>query len=291
MLASRSYEDSRGFFHISLYVESCWGGMMTILEEDKSQIIDTHAHLDDEKFHEDREDVVTRAKEARLEYIINVGCDLSSSQKALALAEEFPMVYAGIGVHPHDAQGAHEGVFRELKELSKHNKVVAIGEIGLDYHYDFSPRELQREVFLSQLALGKELDLPVIIHDREAHGDIMEALKSKCYRGIRGVLHCFSGSYEMAKECMNLGYYISFAGPITFTNSRRLQEVVSKVPLDFILVETDSPYLTPEPYRGKRNEPMNVRLVIEKIAEIKGLSYQSVAEKTLANAKTLFGLS
>ncbi len=255
----------------------------------RSMVVDTHAHLNDERFAGEIEETIQRAYQAGVEYIINVGYDLPSSRMAVALARDFPGVYAAVGIHPHDAKTANEEAYREIRELAKDDKVVAIGEIGLDYHYDLSPRPIQMEVFLEELKIAKELDLPVIIHDREAHGHVMNVLKSQ--KGLTGVLHSFSGSYEMAKDCIELGYYISFGGPVTFNNARRIREVVAKVPIDKILVETDCPYLTPEPHRGKRNEPRNVIYVVEKIAQIKGLTYETVAEKTRANSKALFGLS
>ena len=252
-------------------------------------LTDTHAHLDFPQFDDDREEVIARALAAGVGIIINVGADLASSRRAVALAEAHPQIYAAVGVHPHDAKTLTEEVLTELRELARHPQVVAIGEIGLDFYRDLSPRDVQRQAFERQLALARELDKPVIIHDREAHAEVMDTLRR--WQGLRGVLHCFSGSLEMARRAVELGFYISIAGPVTFKNARRLPEIVRQLPLERLLIETDCPYLAPHPHRGERNEPAYVRLVAEAVAEIKGLPLEEVARVTTANTQTLFGLT
>ncbi|WP_066634239.1 TatD family hydrolase [Desulfolucanica intricata] len=253
-------------------------------------LIDTHAHLDDKKFDEDREDVISRAGAAGVALIINAACDINSSEKAITLAQNYAQIYAAVGIHPHDAKDAGKDYLQKLIELSRNEKVVAIGEIGLDYYYDFSPRPVQQKIFREQLSLAKELNLPVIIHNRDAHKDVLEILHEEGLGPAGGVMHCFSGSWEVARECLNLGMYISFAGPVTFQNAKKLKEVAAKVPVDKILAETDCPYLTPHPHRGKRNEPANVRFVVQQIAELKGLNPDDMENIILKNAKKLFSL-
>ena len=252
-------------------------------------LTDTHAHLDFPQFDSDREEAIERALAAGVGIIINVGADLASSRRAVALAEAHPQIYAAVGVHPHDAKTLTEEVLTELRELARHPQVVAIGEIGLDFYRDLSPRDVQRQAFERQLALARELDKPVIIHDREAHAEVMDTLRR--WQGLRGVLHCFSGGLEMARRAVELGFYISIAGPVTFKNARRLPEIVRQLPLERLLIETDCPYLAPHPHRGERNEPAYVRLVAEAVAEIKGLPLEEVARVTTANTQTLFGLT
>lgn len=253
-------------------------------------LIDTHAHLNNPKLAPDIEDVLDRARQAKVKQIINVGADVQSSNQAVAQALKFSQVYATVGIHPHDAHGATEDDFRELERLATHEKVVAWGEIGLDYYYNHSPRETQQHVFSKQMEIAHKLALPVIIHNRDAHADIVAELQR--WQGkVRGVLHCFSGSLETAQICLKLGYYISIAGPVTFKNARKLQRVVGGVPLDRLLIETDCPYLTPEPHRGKRNEPAYVRHVAIKVAEILGVSVQEVATQTTRNAHNLFKIA
>ncbi|MDA8235771.1 MAG: TatD family hydrolase [Clostridia bacterium] len=254
-------------------------------------LFDTHAHLDDKKYNQDRQEMLARAREAGAELIVNVGYDLPSSQRSVQLARENDFIYAAVGFHPHDAKEANQEALDELRKLAGEAKVVALGEMGLDYFRDLSPRDVQKRVFREQISLAKELKLPIIIHDRDAHGDVMNILKEEGAWEVGGILHCFSGSWEMAKECINLGFYISFAGPVTFHNAARLQEVAAKVPTEWMLIETDAPYLTPEPHRGKRNESGYVAHVAAKIAEIKGLSYEEVAAITMENGKKVFGLS
>lgn len=253
-------------------------------------LFDTHAHLDDEKFDDDREKVIEDCRAEGVELILNAGSNIATSLKSISLANKYDFIYAAIGVHPHDAKDMDEDTAGVLRELAKNPKVKAIGEIGLDYHYDFSPRDIQKERFAEQIELAKELKLPIIIHDRESHEDILYIMRKHGAKEVGGVLHSFSGSAEMAKECMKLNFYISISGPVTFKNNKKTIEAVREVPIDMLLIETDSPYLTPEPNRGKRNYPGYVRYVAEKIAEIKGLSYEEVAKKTMENGKRLFGI-
>ncbi|HEX3015279.1 MAG TPA: TatD family hydrolase [Desulfobacteria bacterium] len=251
-------------------------------------ITETHCHLDDQEFDEDRDLVIARLREQGVGRIINVGYDYASSVRSIKLAKEHPDIFASVGIHPHDIVGESEDDWDKLRKLAQSEKVVAIGEIGLDYYRDLTPRGAQREAFVRQLMMAEELGLPVIVHNREAHADVISALQgNRLSRG--GVMHCFSGSWETAKIALNLGFYISFAGPLTFKKSVNLQQVAAKIPLDRVLVETDSPYLSPEPFRGKRNEPANVRLVLEKLAEVKGLDREEMAAVTSHNAACLFG--
>lgn len=252
-------------------------------------LIDSHAHLDDNKYDQDRESMLQRAQESGVKQIINVGYDLASSRRSVDLAEKYDFIFAAVGIHPHDAQGADEATWVEIKKLAAHPKVVALGEMGLDYFRNLSPKETQRKVFRSQLNLAKEMNKPIIVHDREAHGEIMEMLKKEKDPETIGVLHCFSGSWEMAQECIKMGFYISMAGPVTFQNAPNLHEIAVKVPLDRLLVETDSPYLAPSPFRGKRNESAHVRLIAEKIASLRQISLEELAGATSSNTKKLFG--
>ncbi|WIF95945.1 TatD family hydrolase [Caminicella sporogenes] len=253
-------------------------------------LFDSHTHLDDRKFDKDRDDVIKRAKENGISYIMNPGADYESSVRAVELADKYDMVYAAVGIHPHDAKTMDEMMLELLKAMTKKPKVMAIGEIGLDYHYDYSPREVQKKWFREQIRLAKEVKLPIIIHDREANNDVMKILKEENAFENGVLLHCYSGSTELAKEYIKLGAYISIAGPITFKNARKAVEVVQTVPIEYLMIETDAPYLTPVPYRGKRNETSYVRFVAEKIAEIKGISFEEVAQKTTENAKKYFGI-
>lgn len=252
-------------------------------------IWDTHAHLNDQKYTDDLGEVRQRAKDAGVTRILNVGYDLDSSERSVAFARNYREIYAAIGIHPHDAQTVNQQTWDILWNLAKENKVIAWGEIGLDYYRDLSPRPVQQEVFIRQLELADEAGLPVVIHNRDAHEDILRVLKQhrpKC----GGVFHCYSGSWEMAKIFLGLGFYLSFAGPLTYKNARHLPEVVKKVPWDRFFVETDSPYLTPEPYRGRRNEPSYVREVVADVAGLRGKTFQEVAEQAWKNAEQLFQL-
>ncbi len=250
--------------------------------------VDTHAHLDSKRFDGDRKEVITRAEESGVELIINIGSDLETSRFSLELAFEYPFIYAAVGIHPHEAKDAEESFYEELKNLAGEGKVVAIGEIGLDYHYDFSPRDIQKKVFYRQINLAKELDLPIIVHCREAHKDTRKILEDE--EAEKVVLHCFSGDPELAKYYLDKGYFISFAGPITFPNAKKAPSVVEITPLERLLVETDCPYMAPVPRRGKRNEPAYVRYVTEKVAQIKGLDLQTVASAVRDNTREIFGV-
>ncbi|MBP7073326.1 MAG: TatD family hydrolase [Clostridia bacterium] len=253
-------------------------------------LFDTHAHLDDDRFDKDRDETIIQCQRDGVELILNAGSNIETSVKAIALSKKYEFIYAAVGVHPHDAAEMDEETAGVLAALAGNRKVRAIGEIGLDYHYDLSPRDVQKQRFVEQIDLARQLKLPIIVHDREAHGDVMDIFKKTRIKEVGGVLHSFSGSAEMALECIKLGLYISISGPVTFENARKTVEAVKQVPLDMLLIETDSPYLTPVPYRGKRNYPGYVRLVAEKIAEIKGISFEEVARQTLENGKRLFGI-
>ena len=251
-------------------------------------MIDSHAHLNDRAYQNDVADVIARAEAAGVDAIINVGYDLASSRKAVDLAERFPGLWAVVGLHPHDAKDWTEELGDSLRELTKHPKVLALGEAGLDYHYDHSPRDVQRSVFREQLALARELKLPLVIHSREATKDTLDLVSE--YPDVPCLLHCYSGSLETARIYGEMGHYFSFGGPITFNNAHKLRDVVAGIPLDRILLETDCPYLTPHPYRGKRNEPARLPLVAEKLAEIHGCSLEEVVQQTVENTRTFFGL-
>ena len=254
------------------------------------KLIDTHAHLDFPKFDKDRTEVINRAIDSGIEKIVNIGSDMTSSRNSVELSRRYDEIYSVIGIHPHNADSFDLNVSKKLKKLSKNGKVVAIGEIGLDFHYDNSPREKQKQAFRAQLRLAKSLDLPVVIHTRDADKETLEILKEEDVSEIGGIMHCFASDKKMAEEILDLGFYIAFGGLITFNNLDDLREIVSKVPLDKLLVETDAPYLTPEPYRGKRNEPLHVKYVAERIAEIKNVDLEKVAKKTTANAKKVYNI-
>jgi TatD DNase family protein len=259
-------------------------------------LVDTHAHLDFSKFDPDRDAVVERARAAGVAAIVNVGTDLLSSQRAVRLAERYDGVYAGVGMHPHDAKKLDGATLAELRELARHPRVVAVGEIGLDFYRDLSPRDVQRRAFQAQLAWAAKLGKPVVIHDRDAHDEILEVLsdwaagqRHSPLAGRLGVLHTFSGDLSMAEQAIDLGFYLSISGPVTYKNARQLPDIVPALPIDRLLVETDCPFLAPHPYRGKRNEPAYVRLVAERIVELKGMSLDALARATTANAQHLFG--
>ena len=247
---------------------------------------DTHAHYDDEAFDADRDELLSSLPEAGVTLVIDPGCDVSSSEKAIALAERFPHVYAAVGIHPEELGEMQAGDLEKIEALCAHEKCVAIGEIGLDYYWDDTHKEEQKALFIQQLELAIDHDLPVIIHDREAHGDSLDIVR-RC-PDVRGVFHCYSGSKEMAEELLKRGWYLGFDGPITYKNARKAIEVLEICPLDRLLIETDSPYLSPVPRRGKRNDSRNLRYVTEKIAEIKGLSAEEVAAAAMENGRRLF---
>ncbi|TEB11871.1 putative deoxyribonuclease YcfH [Pelotomaculum sp. FP] len=254
-------------------------------------LFDTHAHIAEEEYELDREEVLERARGAGVAYINNVGYNLESSRRAITLAENNDMVYASVGFHPHNAMEAGPGYLEELKNMSAHPRVVALGEIGLDYYRDLSPREMQRKVFREQLILARELSLPVIIHDRDAHGDLMDILRELGLGAAGGVMHCYSGSWEMAQECLSMGFYISIAGPVTYQNASRLKDVAGRVPMDRLLLETDAPYLTPSPHRGKRNEPSYIAFTAAEIATLKGIDVEELAKTCTENGRRLFGIA
>lgn len=252
-----------------------------------NNIFDSHAHYDSEQFADDRKELLNALPQQGVCGIINCGTDIASSLATLELSDEFSFVYAACGIHPHEAQECKQGYLSVLKKLCMEEKCVAVGEIGLDYHYDFSPRDIQMQVFEQQLVLAKELDLPVIVHDREAHEDTMTLLKR--YKP-RGVVHCFSGSAEMAKEIVKLGMYIGLGGAVTFKNARKPIEVAAVVPDDRLLIETDCPYMTPVPNRGKRCDSSYIPFTAEKLAEARGTTAEYILDLTRKNANTLFGL-
>jgi TatD DNase family protein len=260
-------------------------------------LVDTHAHLDMSRFDGDRDAAVERARQAQVAAIVNVGIDLESSRRAVRLAAEHDLVYAAVGIHPHYARRLDGTALAALRELAEQPKVVAVGEIGLDFFRDLSPRDVQRRAFRAQLAWAGELGKPVIIHDRDAHGDILDMLvewaqemQTSPLAGRLGVLHTFSGDLAMAEKAIEMGFYLSVSGPVTYPDERRLPEIVRAVPEERLLVETDCPYLPPQAHRGQRNEPAYVRLVAEKVAEVRGVPLSEVAEATTANARRLFGL-
>jgi TatD DNase family protein len=255
-----------------------------------ARLFDTHSHLNAPQLEEEIEAVIQRAKEAHVERIVIPGYDLAACERAVALAEKHEGLYAAVGFHPTDVRGLTQKDYERLAEWSQLDHVVAIGEIGLDYHWDTTTKEEQHEAFRRQIHLAKDLNMPIIIHDREAHADIVRILKEEGAKEVGGIMHCFSGSWEMAKECMHMNFMISFGGPVTFKNAKRPQEVAKQVPLDYLLIETDAPYLTPEPHRGKRNEPSYVVHVAEKIAALREMDFEELCEITWNNAERLFRL-
>ncbi len=250
---------------------------------------DTHAHYDDGRFDPDRAEILSKMAAAGVELIVDPASDIASAKKARDIAHGCDFLYFAAGVHPHEAGEASETYLDDIRALSRDPKCVAVGEIGLDYHYDFSPRDVQRRVYAEQLELSRELRKPVIIHEREAVQDNLDLLKA--HPGVRGVVHCYSGSWETAKILLDLGFYLGFTGVITFKNARRVLEVVEKMPPERMVIETDSPYMAPVPHRGERNSSLYVHLVAEKIAELRGLSVEDAARITLENGKRLFGLA
>ena len=250
-------------------------------------LYDTHAHFDDEAFDADRHELLASMKDMGVTLINNIGCDVPSSRASIALAEQYPFVYATVGHWPGNTYQMNEEMLEEYRRLAQHPKVVAIGEIGLDYHYDDTPREVQQYWFRRQMELAVDLNLPVVIHEREAHEDGLKIVREFAHK-IPGVFHCFSGSAEMAKEIVKLGWHVSFTGVVTFKNARRALEAMAAVPLDRLMIETDAPYMAPTPYRGKRNHSGYVDKVAEKLAEIKGISVEDAARITMENGKRFF---
>lgn len=253
-------------------------------------LFDSHAHYNDERFSEDVHNVLGSMQENNVGYIMNACSSMDEIPYILELAEKYDFLYASVGVHPHDVENMSENDIEALREYAKHPKVKAIGEIGLDYYYDNSPRDLQKKWFFKQLELAYELKLPVIIHDRDAHRDCLDILNKSRVMEYGGVFHCYSGSSEMLKEVLDLGLYVAFGGTLTFKKSQRPVEAAKSAPLDKILIETDCPYLAPEPYRGKRNSSLYIYQVAEKLAQIKNMSIGEIEKITLENAKKCFGI-
>lgn len=255
-------------------------------------LIDTHTHLDDTRYDGDRNETIERARKAGVGAFLTIGCDLATSRSAVTLADQHADVYASVGVHPHEVKQIGDGWYDELRRLARHEKVVAYGEIGLDYHYNHSSPQEQRQRFREQVQLARELRLPVIIHTREAQQDTIAILKEEMASEVGGVFHCFSGDAWLAKDALDLGFYLSFSGILTFQNATMLREIARQTPLDRVLIETDCPYLTPVPHRGKRNEPAFVSHVARQLAEIHSeLSLEKIEEATTDNARRLFGLA
>jgi len=252
--------------------------------------IDSHAHLDDERFDDDRETVIKNLKADQSDVVINIGADIASSKSTSSLAQTYDNIYSVVGVHPHSVSELVGLGLDEIENLSRHEKTVAIGEIGLDYYYENSPKNLQKEYFIEQIRLAKKLDLPIVIHSREAVKDTLDIIKSEKSSNLRGVMHCFSSSVEIAKEYIKLGFYIAIGGVVTFKNARVTKEVAKYVPLESLLIETDCPYLAPEPFRGKRNEPKYIKYTAEEIAKIKEIDLEEIAYSTSINAKKLFNI-
>ncbi len=249
-------------------------------------LFDTHAHLNDPAFDPDREELMAGLADKGIGLVMNAGCSLESSRDIIRMAEQYPWLYASVGSHPDSADEVNETVIEEYRALCHHEKVKAIGEIGLDYYYEDIPREIQKQAFRMQMELAKEVGLPVIIHEREAHDDGMRIVKE--FPTVKGVFHCYSGSAEMARQLVNMGWYIGFTGVLTFKNARKAVETAASIPLDRIVLETDCPFMTPEPYRGKRNDPGYLPKMAEKLAEIRGLSVEEAIQITTENAKRLY---
>lgn len=253
------------------------------------KIFDAHAHYDDEQFNEDRQSIIKELNENGIEGVLNCGASLEGSRASVELANKYDFFYAAVGIHPEYADKLKEETINELRQLASSNKVKAIGEIGLDYYYEENPeREIQKKAFIMQMELARELKLPVIIHDRDAHKDTLDIISQ--FPEVVGEIHCFSGSVEFARECLKLGYYIGFTGVVTFKNAKKVIEVVKEVPVDRILVETDCPYMSPVPFRGKRNRSEYVAHIINEIAEIKGMESEELSVRTSSNIKKLLNI-
>lgn len=248
--------------------------------------VDTHCHLDNNQFDSDRAEVIERVKE-KLQFAVNIGYDVPSSERSIELAEKHDFIYAAVGVHPIDCPEYNDEMEAEIEKLAAHPKVLAIGEIGLDYHWMTSPKEFQQEVFRRQIEIARRVKKPIVVHTREAMQDTIELLKD--YPDVTGIIHCYPGSAESARELTDR-FYLGIGGTLTFKNAKKTVEVVKEIPLEKLLLETDCPYLTPEPNRGKRNEPVYVEYVAKKIAEIKGISYEEVVRVTTENAKKIYGI-
>lgn len=253
-------------------------------------LIDTHAHLNAKEFDEDREETIARARENGVSTIINIGFNAETIPTCIELAERYEFIYAVVGWHPQDAKDMTDSHLEWIESLSKHPKVVGLGEMGLDYYWDTSPKDVQAEVFRKQIRLARKLQMPIVIHNREASQDIIDILREEKAAEVGGIMHCFSGSSEIAKMALEMNFYISFGGPLTFKNAKKPKEVAVQVPLDRLLIETDCPYLTPHPFRGKRNESGYVRYVAEEMAQLHGLTFEELAQITSDNARRLFQL-
>lgn len=253
-------------------------------------LFDTHAHLNADDYKDDLEEVIKRAKDAGVSNIVVVGFDRKTIEKTMELVEKYDYIYGCIGWHPVDAIDCTEEDLRWIEYLCAHPKIVAFGEIGLDYHWDKSPRDIQQRLFRRQIQLAKKVKLPIMIHTRDAIEDTIKILQEEHAEEVGGIMHCFSGSVETAKQCLKMNFYISLGGPVTFKNARKPKEVAKEIPLNRLLIETDCPYLAPHPFRGKRNEPAYVKLIAEHIATIKEISFEELATATTKNAKTLFGI-
>lgn len=251
-------------------------------------LFDSHAHYNDSKFNEDRYQILDMMQENNVGYIMNISDSMQSIDKVLEIAEKYPFIYASVGVHPEAARDLTENDISILKKYTEHKKVKAIGEIGLDYYYDDVEKSVQKKWFARQIELAKEVNLPVIIHDRDAHGDCMDILREHNVSEVGGILHCYSGSVEMAKKILDWGMYIAFGGTMTFKNARKVREVAKYVPIESIVLETDCPYLAPEPNRGKRNSSLYIHYVAEMLAEIKGISKEDAERITCENAKRVY---
>ena len=252
-------------------------------------LFDTHAHLNDPAFDPDREQLMAGLAEKGIGYVMNAGCSLQSSRDIIKMAEQYPWLYGSVGSHPDSADEVNEEVIEQYRQLCRHEKVKAIGEIGLDYYYEDIPREIQKNAFRMQMQLAKELDMPVIIHERDAHDDGMRIVKE--FPTVTGVFHCYSGSAEMARQLVKMGWYIGFTGVLTFKNARKAVETAASIPLDRIVIETDCPFMAPEPYRGKRNDPGYLHRMAEKLAEIRGISVEEAVNATTENAKRLYRIN
>ncbi|GLC90382.1 TatD family hydrolase [Lysinibacillus piscis] len=252
--------------------------------------IDTHVHLNADQYEEDLQAVIDRALEAKVETMVVIGFDRKTIEKTMELIEQYDFVYGVIGWHPVDAIDCTEEDLQWIEQLAAHPKIVGIGEMGLDYYWDKSPKDVQQALFRKQIHLAQKLNLPIIIHNRDATGDVVQILREENAASVGGIMHCFGGSVETARECIAMNFMISLGGPVTFKNARLPKEVATEIPLAHLLIETDAPYLAPHPYRGKRNEPAFVPLVAEEIAKLKNLSIEEVAQATTANAKKFFKL-
>ncbi|WP_016993810.1 TatD family hydrolase [Lysinibacillus boronitolerans] len=252
--------------------------------------IDTHVHLNADQYEEDLQEVIDRALEAKVERMVVIGFDRKTIERTMQLIEQYDFVYGVIGWHPVDAIDCTQQDLEWIEELASHPKIVGIGETGLDYYWDKSPKDVQQELFRKQIQLAQKINLPIIIHNRDATGDVVQILREENAASVGGVMHCFSGSVETARECIGMNFMISLGGPVTFKNARLTKEVATEIALEHLMIETDAPYLAPHPHRGKRNEPAFVPLVAEEIARLKGLTIEEIAQATTANAKKFFGI-